>query len=108
MQAFRATLEETLNASLLVHVIDGAADDREFLKTEVESVLDEIGAGALECMTKGIPTMIYWKKIHCREALHSKLDIQKLKDCGVLFEDLDQLTEELNIFFKISAPILAC
>ena len=36
VQAFRATLEETLNASLLIHVIDVAADDREFLKSEVE------------------------------------------------------------------------
>lgn len=60
VEAFRATLEETLNASLLVHVIDVAADDREFLKTEVESVLDEIGAG-------DIPQLIVFNKIDLLE-----------------------------------------
>lgn len=42
--AFRATLEETLEAELLVHVID-AADPRQAERTaEVEAVLDAIGA----------------------------------------------------------------
>ena len=60
VEAFRATLEETLNASLLIHVIDVAADDREFLKTEVELVLDEIGAG-------DIPQLIVFNKIDLLE-----------------------------------------
>ncbi len=60
VEAFRATLEETLNASLLIHVIDVAADDREFLKSEVESVLDEIGAG-------DIPQLIVYNKIDLLE-----------------------------------------
>lgn len=63
-------------------------------------VFDEIGTGALECMTKGIPVMIYWKKIHCREASYAKLDIKKLKNSRVLFYDLESLTNELNKFFK--------
>jgi GTP-binding protein HflX len=60
VQAFRATLEETLNASLLIHVIDVAADDREFLKSEVESVLEEIGAG-------DIPQLLVYNKIDLLE-----------------------------------------
>jgi len=60
VEAFRATLEETLNASLLIHVIDVAADDREFLKTEVELVLDEIGAG-------DIPQLIVFNKVDLLE-----------------------------------------
>jgi GTP-binding protein HflX len=60
VEAFRATLEETLNASLLIHVIDVAADDREFLKSEVESVLEEIGAG-------DIPQLIVYNKIDLLE-----------------------------------------
>jgi GTP-binding protein HflX len=60
VQAFRATLEETLNASLLIHVIDVAADDREFLKSEVESVLEEIGAG-------DIPQLLVFNKIDLLE-----------------------------------------
>ncbi len=44
VEAFKATLEETLNATLLVHVVDVAAENREHLVHEVEAVLEEIGA----------------------------------------------------------------
>jgi GTP-binding protein HflX len=42
--AFRATLEETAEADLLLHVIDTASANRERQIAEVESVLHEIGA----------------------------------------------------------------
>ncbi|MDX1569649.1 MAG: ribosome rescue GTPase HflX [Xanthomonadales bacterium] len=42
--AFRATLQETRDADLLVHVIDAAADNREELVESVESVLADIEA----------------------------------------------------------------
>ncbi|NEV60931.1 ribosome rescue GTPase HflX [Thiorhodococcus minor] len=42
--AFRATLEETRSASLLLHVIDGAASNRSRLIADVEAVLGEIGS----------------------------------------------------------------
>jgi len=45
--AFRSTLEETLSASLVVHVIDAADSDRLQQQAVVEEVLDEIGAGDL-------------------------------------------------------------
>lgn len=45
VDAFKATLEETLNADLLLHVIDVAAEDRGRLIRDVESVLEDIGAG---------------------------------------------------------------
>lgn len=44
VEAFRATLEETSAANLLLHVIDGANEAHEEFKAEVESVLAEIGA----------------------------------------------------------------
>ena len=44
VEAFKATLEETLNATLLVHVVDVAAEHRDHLVHEVEAVLEEIGA----------------------------------------------------------------
>jgi len=40
-------LEETLNADLLLHVIDVVSEDREFLIDEVDKVLTEIGAESL-------------------------------------------------------------
>ena len=43
--AFRSTLEETRQAALLLHVVDAAASDRLDKQSEVDRVLDEIGAG---------------------------------------------------------------
>ena len=47
VQAFGATLEETRQADLVLHVIDASADEEELLEmlTAVEDVLEEIGAG---------------------------------------------------------------
>ena len=42
--AFRATLEETADADLVVHVIDAAAPDRDRRMNAVRSVLEEVGA----------------------------------------------------------------
>ena len=44
VEAFRATLQEAAEASLLVHVIDAADPDRELNVTQVDTVLAEIGA----------------------------------------------------------------
>ena len=44
VEAFKATLEETLNADLLLHVIDAASDEREDNIYQVQEVLQEIGA----------------------------------------------------------------
>ena len=44
--AFRATLEETVHADLLLHVVDAASPVRAAQAEEVEKVLAEIGAGA--------------------------------------------------------------
>jgi GTP-binding protein HflX len=42
--AFRATLEETADADLVLHIIDAAAPDRDRRMQAVQSVLDEVGA----------------------------------------------------------------
>ena len=44
VEAFKATLEETLNADLLLHVIDAASEEREDNIFQVMDVLAEIGA----------------------------------------------------------------
>jgi len=43
--AFRATLQETCEANLLLHVIDAHHPDRDGVIAQVEAVLVEIGAG---------------------------------------------------------------
>ena len=48
--AFRATLEELSDASLLLHVVDASAPDRERRIEAVRGVLQEIGIGAQELL----------------------------------------------------------
>lgn len=47
VEAFRATLEETVQASLLLHVIDAANEQRDHYIEQVEEVLTEIGADSV-------------------------------------------------------------
>ena len=44
IQAFRATLEEVTEATLILHVIDVSADHRTIHREEVDGVLDDLGA----------------------------------------------------------------
>jgi GTP-binding protein HflX len=46
--AFRATLEETAEADLLLHVVDSSSPDRDEQIAAVNRVLEEIGAGDVE------------------------------------------------------------
>jgi GTPase len=54
--AFRATLEETIHADLLLHVVDASSPARDLQVTEVNKVLAEIGA-------ERIPQVLAWNKI---------------------------------------------
>jgi GTP-binding protein HflX len=54
--AFRATLEETVNADLLLHVVDAASPVRDEQAAEVDKVLAEIPAG-------DAPRLLVWNKI---------------------------------------------
>ncbi|MEW5249546.1 ribosome rescue GTPase HflX [Microbulbifer discodermiae] len=56
VEAFRATLEEAASATLLLHVVDAAAEDRLHLMEQVQNVLGEIGAGEL-------PQLVVYNKI---------------------------------------------
>ena len=54
--AFRATLEETVHADLLLHVVDSSSPARDAQIQEVNKVLAEIGASH-------IPQLLVWNKI---------------------------------------------
>jgi GTP-binding protein HflX len=54
--AFRATLEETVRADLLLHVVDAASPAREAQQAEVDKVLAELGADKA-------PQIVVWNKI---------------------------------------------
>ena len=59
VEAFRATLEETVRADLLLHVVDSASEDREAQIVAVNEVLTEIGAAE-------VPQMLVMNKIDRR------------------------------------------
>jgi len=60
VEAFKATLEETANASLLLHVVDVSAKNRDELMADVESVLGEIQAD-------GLPQLVVFNKLDLLE-----------------------------------------
>ncbi len=59
--AFQATLEETAQADLLLHVVDSASEDRDAQIEAVNLVLAEIGAA-------DVPQILVWNKIDLTRA----------------------------------------
>ena len=67
VDAFRATLEEAANATLLLHVVDAAAEDRATNIKRVEEVLKEIDAHKL-------PTLMVYNKVDLLEDFTARID----------------------------------
>ncbi|MDP2811788.1 MAG: GTPase HflX [Rhodocyclaceae bacterium] len=65
--AFHATLEETGEADLLLHVVDSASPDRVQQMAAVAGVLDGIGAGQ-------VPQIVVWNKI---DATHASPGVER-------------------------------
>lgn len=75
VKAFRATLEETLEADLLLHVVDTVSEDRDIQITAVNEVLAEIG--------NKTPVLMVYNKIDCLDSHEPRL---VLNDEGVPVE----------------------
>jgi GTPase len=73
VEAFRATLEETVHADLLLHIVDASSSVRDQQIAEVNKVLAEIGADA-------IPQILVWNKIDLT-GLESGVERD---DCGTI------------------------
>ncbi len=71
--AFQATLEETAQADLLLHVVDSASADRDQQMSAVQGVLAEIGAAA-------VPQILVWNKI---DLVAAAAGVER-DDCGRL------------------------
>ncbi|ACE85084.1 ribosome rescue GTPase HflX [Cellvibrio japonicus] len=67
VEAFRATLEEASNSSLLLHVIDSAAEERLRNIEQVDLVLEEIGAADL-------PQLRVYNKLDLLEGASPQID----------------------------------
>ena len=61
VEAFRSTLEEVVEADLLVHVVDAASPDADDQINAVHTVLDEIGA-------ESVPELLVVNKIDAVDA----------------------------------------
>lgn len=109
VEAFHSTLEEVSNANLLLHVVDVVSNYREDCISEVNKVLNEIGAS-------DIPTIMIFNKID----LNGSLAKVKRSDKGLVNEIwlsahtgegvsllLDAITEYLSLLHmrcKLSLP----
>jgi GTPase len=66
--AFRATLEESRDADLLLHVVDSADPERIARIEQVDAVLQEIGAGE-------VPRLLVFNKIDLRESELARVEL---------------------------------
>ncbi|MGE0805479.1 MAG: GTPase HflX [Burkholderiaceae bacterium] len=94
VDAFTATLEETAEADLLLHVVDASAADRDEQIEQVDRVLDEIGAGE-------VPRIVVQNKIdRCGRAPEIGLDrygrIDRVGVSAVTGAGLDELRRAIE------------
>ncbi|AUD78137.1 GTPase HflX [Kangiella profundi] len=108
--AFRATLEESVEADVLLHVIDAASERREENMEQVEEVLSEIGA-------TDIPRLEVYNKIDLIEGAEPHVDrddkgrpirvwISVLKEQGIelLREAIEELAQEEQFNAELRIP----
>ena len=107
IEAFKATLEETKNAKLLLHVVDAASEMRKINIKHVNDVLSEIGA-------IGLPTLIIYNKIDLVDQFKERIDrdengrptsvwlsAQTGLGCGLLFQAISEILAKDMISKKI-------
>ena len=73
VDAFQATLQEAIDADLLLHVVDAANPEYAEQITQVQMVLAEIGA-------QDIPQLLVFNKIDNLDTPHQPLQVQDLYD----------------------------
>jgi GTP-binding protein HflX len=101
VEAFKATLEETVNADLILHVVDASAteDEREEMIKAVDDVLEEIGAGST-------PRLIALNKVDLLDA-DARRELELRHRGAVLVsalasEGLDELRQRVQLTFTDS------
>lgn len=120
--AFRATLEEVLEADIILHVEDAANPARELQRRDVVKILKELGIGNL---ADDSPILNIWNKTDLlneeqradlnREALAGEnsdditskpifLSAMTGEGVGTLYETLDHLLSSAEISFTLTLP----
>lgn len=70
VNAFHATLEETREADLLLHIVDATSEHRDSQIQQVNQVINEIGA-------ENVPQIEVYNKIDAHEALNARIEIDE-------------------------------
>lgn len=98
--AFRSTLEETREASLLIHLVDAADIHREEKMRDVYDVIEEVGA-------QDVPQLVVFNKIDLLEpAVEAKIDYDESGIASRVWlsaqsgAGVDLLMEAVGSFFK--------
>lgn len=119
--AFRATLEEVLEADVIVHVRDASHDDSEIQKTDVEKVLSELGvelAGLDEQQSDGTPVIevmnksdmipdeerAHWHAIAARKDNIATLSGLTGEGCDEFLVKLDAVLSATNQTIELLVP----
>src|SRR5439155_2869062 len=99
VEAFKATLEETVNADLILHVVDASAPEEELasMMQAVDDVLEEIGAGSSH-------RLIVLNKCDLLEAPERRVLTLRHRDTvqvsAATGEGLDQLKDRIEAAFR--------
>jgi GTPase len=99
VEGFASTLEETLNADLVLHVVDASAEDDEQdrQREAVDDVLHEIGAG-------DIPVVVVLNKIDRVDPLHRRRLANRFPDApqvsALTGEGMEELKAEIARRFE--------
>lgn len=101
VDAFHATLEAAVDADILLHVVDSASHARDEQMSEVDKVLEEIGA-------RDVPQVIAWNKIDLTEAgpgvePDEYGNIAKVRVSARSGEGLELLRETLAEYARVKA-----
>lgn len=104
--AFHATLEETCNANLLLHIVDAHSEQRHANIEQVNSVLKEIGADA-------VPQIEVFNKIDLLPEAAPRVErdadgrVQRVWVSAVTGAGLDELRAALAEFFQGERQVLS-
>ena len=98
---FHENLEEnnTKSYRLYENMLDKGITNKLISSAKIV-IWDQLGTGALQCFTAGIPTMILWKRIYSQESIEAKDLINDLEKNGVIHSSEESLIIELQKFLN--------
>lgn len=102
VQAFKATLEEVVEADLIIHVVDASTEHYKLQISVTNNVLGELGAGEK-------PEVIAYNKI---DLVEDRGSVPKMQDIhhisAVTGEGIDELIQNINSHILVISLLLKC